>query len=51
MEEDNSLSSKEWQLLLVLQELRVEHTHEEKNKRLIQWIDEKIKELDARTGW
>ena len=31
MEEDNSLSTKEWQLLLVLQELRGELTEQEKN--------------------
>ena len=46
MEEDNSLSTKEWQLLLVLQELRGELTEQEKNIKLIEWVDKKIKDLN-----
>ena len=45
MEEDNSLSTKEWQLLLVLQELRGELTEQEKNIKLIEWVDKKIKDF------
>ena len=51
MEEDNSLSTKEWQLLLVLQELRGELTEQEKNIKLIEWGDKKIKDLNDRSGW
>jgi hypothetical protein len=49
--EDNSLNSKEWQLLLVLQELRNELSDKEKNQKLIEWIDEKVKDLQKRSGW
>jgi hypothetical protein len=49
--EDNSLNSKEWQLLLVLQELRHNLSDEEKNQKLIKWIEEKIKDLEKRSGW
>mgnify|MGYP001166839473 CR=1 FL=1 len=51
MEDDNTLSSKEWQLLLVLQELRSALTEREKNQRLIEWVDKKIKDLEDRSGW
>lgn len=51
MEDDNTLSSKEWQLLLVLQELRSALTEQEKNQRLIEWVDKKIKDLEDRSGW
>ena len=51
MEEDNSLSTKEWQLLLVLQELRGELTEQEKNIKLIEWVDKKIKDFNDRSGW
>ena len=51
MEEDNSLSTKEWQLLLVLQELRGELTEQEKNIKLIEGVDKKIKDLNDRSGW
>ena len=44
MKDDNTLSSKEWQLLLVLQELRSALTEQEKNQRLIEWVDKKIKD-------
>ena len=50
-EQDNSLSSLEWQLLLVLRRLEHDLSEEEKNKKLIEWIEEKIKDLDARSGW
>jgi|TARA_B000000609_G_C24181136_1_gene358504 hypothetical protein len=50
-EQDNSLSSLEWQLLLVLRRLQYDLSEEEKNKKLIEWIEEKIKDLDARSGW
>tara|TARA_B100001027_G_C16147453_1_gene276516 strand:- start:441 stop:596 length:156 start_codon:yes stop_codon:yes gene_type:complete len=51
MEEDKSLSTKEWQLLLVLKELKSELGEEEKNQKLIEWLEQKIENLDARTGW
>ena len=50
-EQDNSLSSLEWQLLLVLRRLQYDLSEEENNKKLIEWIEEKIKDLDARSGW
>jgi len=50
-DEDNSLNSKEWQLLLVLEELRAQLSEEEKNQKLIEWLDKKVKELSARSGW
>tara|TARA_Y100000114_G_C11737724_1_gene317187 strand:+ start:463 stop:618 length:156 start_codon:yes stop_codon:yes gene_type:complete len=51
MEERDSLSTKEWQLLLVLKELESELSEEEKNQKLIEWLKQKIKNLDVRTGW
>ena len=51
MDEDKSLNSREWQLFLVLKELQGQLTEKEKNLKLSQWIEEKIKELDARSGW
>ncbi len=51
MGKDNSLNSREWQLLLVLKELKDQLTEKEKNQKLSQWIEEKIKDLDARSGW
>ena len=51
MDERDSLSTKEWQLLLVLKELESELSEEEKNQKLIAWLKQKIKNLDARTGW
>ena len=48
--EDDSLNSHEWQLLLVLKELQGSLSDKEKNQKLSQWIEEKIKELDARSG-
>ena len=50
-EEDNSLDTREWQLLLVLKELQGQLSEEEKNQKLIEWLKQKIKNLDARTGW
>tara|TARA_Y100000114_G_scaffold95714_1_gene89027 strand:- start:1728 stop:1871 length:144 start_codon:yes stop_codon:yes gene_type:complete len=46
-----SLSSKEWQLLLILQELKTVLSKKEKNQKLIVWIEEKIKTLEKRSGW
>ncbi len=46
-----SLSSKEWRLLLVLQDLKSELSKKEKNQKLIEWIEEKIKNLEKRSGW
>tara|TARA_B100000214_G_scaffold99047_1_gene68972 strand:+ start:379 stop:522 length:144 start_codon:yes stop_codon:yes gene_type:complete len=46
-----SLSSKEWRLLLVLQDLKSELSKKEKNQKLIEWIEEKIKSLEKRSGW
>ena len=51
MGKDNSLNSREWQLLLVLKELKDQLTEKEKNQKFSQWIEEKIKDLDARSGW
>ena len=51
MGKHNSLNSREWQLLLVLKELKDQLTEKEKNQKLSQWIEEKIKDLDARSGW
>ena len=45
-----SLSSKEWQLLLILQELKTVLSKKEKNQKLIVWIEEKIKTLEKRSG-
>ena len=50
MDEDKSLNSREWQLFLVLKELQGQLTEKEKNQNLTQWIEEQIKELDARSG-
>ena len=50
-EEDNSLDTREWQLLLVLKELQGQLSEDEKNQKLIEWLKQKIKNLDARTGW
>jgi|TARA_A100001391_G_scaffold200391_1_gene184891 hypothetical protein len=49
--EDNSLDTREWQLLLVLKELQGQLSEHEKNQTLRQWLEQKIKDLDARTGW
>ena len=49
--EDNSLDTREWQLLLVLKELQGQLSEHEKNQKLRQWLEQKIKDLDARTGW
>ncbi len=46
-----SLSSKEWQLLLILKELKTVLSKKEKNQKLIVWIEEKIKTLEKRSGW
>lgn len=46
-----SLSSKEWQLLLILKELKTVLNKKEKNQKLIVWIEEKIKTLEKRSGW
>ena len=51
MDEDKSLNSREWQLFLVLNELKSQLTEKEKNQKLSQWIEEKTKELAARRGW
>lgn len=51
IEEDNSLDTREWQLLLVLKELQGQLSEDEKNQKLIEWLKQKIKNLDARTGW
>ena len=48
---DNSLNTKEWQLLLVLRELYGELSDNEKNEKLGKWIEKKVKELDERSGW
>ena len=48
--EDNSLDTREWQLLLVLKELQGQLSEHEKNQTLRQWLEQKIKDLDARTG-
>ena len=50
-EEDNSLDTREWQLLLVLKELQGQLSEDEKNQKLIEWLKQKIKNLNARTGW
>ena len=36
---------------LVLKELESELSEEEKNQKLIEWLKQKIKNLDVRTGW
>ena len=46
-----SLSSKEWQLLLVLQELEYELSKKEKNMKVREWIKKRVKELQKRSGW
>ena len=46
-----SLSSKEWQLLLVLQELEYELSKKEKQMNVVQWIRKRVEELEKRTGW
>ena len=51
MDDDNSLNSREWQLYLVLKELKGEITEEEKKEKLGEWLERKIKELHARSGW
>mgnify|MGYP003143212335 FL=1 len=51
IQEDNTLNNKEWQLLLVLKELQGQLSEHEKNQTLRQWLEQKIKDLDARTGW
>ena len=48
---DNSLNTKEWQLLLVLRELYGKLSDDEKNEKLGKWIEKKVKELDERSGW
>ena len=51
IQEDNTLNNKEWQLLLVLKELQGQLSEHKKNQKLKQWLEQKIKDLDARTGW
>ena len=46
-----SLNSKEWQLLLVLQELEYELSKKEKNMKVREWIKKRVKELQKRSGW
>ena len=51
MDEDNSLSSREWQLYLVLKELQYELNDEEKKEQLDTWLKRKVAELHERSGW
>ena len=46
-----SLSSKEWQLLLVLQELEYELSKKEKNMKVREWIRKTVEKLQKRSGW
>ena len=46
-----SLSSKEWQLLLVLQELEYELSRTEKNMKVKEWLKKTIERLQKRSGW
>jgi|TARA_B100001971_G_C18237762_1_gene568566 hypothetical protein len=46
-----NLSSKEWQLLLVLQELEYELSKKEKNMKVKEWIRKTVKELQERSEW
>lgn len=47
----DSLDSKEWQLLLVLQDLEGQLSKKEKKMNVIEWIRKRIKELEERSGW
>ena len=51
MRKKSSLDTKEWQLLLVLEELQYQLTKKEKNTKLIVWLNQKIEDLRARSGW
>ena len=44
IQEDNTLNNKEWQLLLVLKELQGQLSEHEKNQKLKQWLERKIKQ-------
>jgi len=46
-----TLSSSEWQLLLVLRDLETELSKKEKQMNIVQWIRKRVKELEKRTGW
>jgi len=46
-----TLSSKEWQLLLVLQELEYELSKKEKKMTVKEWIRKTVQELQKRSGW
>ena len=47
----DTLSSSEWQLLLVLRDLETELSKKEKQMNIVQWIRKRVKELEKRTGW
>ena len=46
-----TLSSSEWQLLLVLRDLESQMAKKEKQMNVVEWIRKKVKELEERTGW
>ena len=46
-----TLSSSEWQLLLVLRDLETELSKKEKNMKVREWIKKRVKELQKRSGW
>ena len=46
-----TLSSSEWQLLLVLRDLETELSKKEKQMNIVQWIRKRREELEKRTGW
>ena len=47
----DTLSSSEWQLLLVLRDLESELSKKEKQMNIVQWIRKRVKELEERSGW
>jgi len=47
----STLSSKEWQLLLVVKELECELSRKEKNMKVKEWIRKTVQELQKRSGW
>ena len=46
-----TLSSSEWQLLLILRDLESQSSKKEKQMNIVQWIRKTVEELEKRTGW
>ena len=47
----DTLSSSEWQLLLILRDLESQLSKKEKQMNIVQWIRKRVEELEKRTGW